>query len=426
MKHPSPLRTSRLAAGIALALGAGHASADTTLSLVEVITSPERTATLQAAVDEYEAANPDVTVEITSLPWNEAFEKFATMVASGETPDVVEMPDTWQALYTNGGLLEPLDPWMADWERTAELADKTLEFAKAGGESSTMIPYGFYLRALFYNTKLFEEAGVDGPPATLAEFRDAAEKVSALPGKYGYCLRGGPGGLNGWMMFGAINAGDNAFFDAEGNSTFTSEGWSGGFEFLTDLYQDKLAPPDSVNWGFNEIVTGFYSGTCAMLDQDPDALIAVAERMPAEDFAVAPMPKGPSGKTFPTIGYAGWSMFADSEHKDASWALIAHLLSPEPNLAWSQRVGTLPIYKGAEDNEFYSGPQYAGWFETLNDPDALPTVMPTYLEEFAFFKDQIAIGTSQEALLGQRDAADLAAEWGEYLTEAQQKYLADR
>jgi multiple sugar transport system substrate-binding protein len=37
-----------------------------------------------------------------------------------------------------------------------------------------------------------------------------------------------------------------------------------------------LAPKDSVNWGFNEVVAGFYSGVCAMLDKDPDALIAIA------------------------------------------------------------------------------------------------------------------------------------------------------
>ena len=43
-----------------------------------------------------------------------------------------------------------------------------------------MLPYGFYLRAMFYNKKLFEEAGVAGPPKTLDEFRAAAEKVSAL------------------------------------------------------------------------------------------------------------------------------------------------------------------------------------------------------------------------------------------------------
>ena len=47
-----------------------------------------------------------------------------------------------------------------------------------------------------------------------------------------------------------------------------------GIQFLLDIYQKGYAPKDSVNWGFNEIVAGFYSGTCAMLDQDPDALIA--------------------------------------------------------------------------------------------------------------------------------------------------------
>ena len=428
MGKPTTPRTAAAAAlatatAVAVALGTTPAAAETALQLVEVITSPERTKTLQGLVDQFEEANPDTTVEITSLPWNEAFEKFATMVSAGETPDVVEMPDTWQALYAGNGLLENLDPWLSEWENTADLTDKALEFASASRNAPYMIPYGFYLRALFYNTKLFEEAGVDGPPTTLDEFRTAAEKVSALDGKYGYCLRGGPGGLNGWVMFGAIANGDNAFFDDAGKSTFDSEGWVSGLTYLTDLYEDGLAPPDSVNWGFNEIVTGFYSGTCAMLDQDPDALIGIAERMSADDFAVAPMPAGENGKSFPTIGYAGWAMFADSEHKEESWALLSHLASPEPNLEWSKRVGTLPIYKGAENDEFYRGPQFAGWFEALNDPDTVPTVMPTHLEEFAFFKDSIVPRTSQEALLGQRTPEDLAAEWAGYLTEAQQKFL---
>ena len=50
--------------------------------------------------------------------------------------------------------------------------------------------------------------------------------------------------------------------------------------------------------------------------------------------------------------------------------------------------------------------------------------MPTYLEEFAFFADSLAIPTSQEALLGQRTAEDLADEWADYLTAAQKKWLA--
>jgi multiple sugar transport system substrate-binding protein len=52
--------------------------------------------------------------------------------------------------------------------------------------------------------------------------------------------------------------------------------------------------------------------------------------------------------------------------------------------------------------------------------------MPTYLEEFGYFADVIAVQTGQEALLGQRSAEDVANEWAEYMTAAQQKWLASR
>ena len=77
-----------IAATAMSALLSGAAFADTTLKLVEVITSPERTETLKGIVADFESANPGAKVEIISLPWGEAFEKFATMVSAGETPDV--------------------------------------------------------------------------------------------------------------------------------------------------------------------------------------------------------------------------------------------------------------------------------------------------------------------------------------------------
>ncbi|MGO7428751.1 ABC transporter substrate-binding protein, partial [Rhizobium ruizarguesonis] len=87
-----------------------------------------------------------------------------------------------------------------------------------------MLPYGFYLRAMFYNKKLLSEAGVAAPPKTLEEFTAASEKVSKLSGKYGYCMRGGPGGLNGWMIFAASMAGSNKYFNDDGTSTMNSPG----------------------------------------------------------------------------------------------------------------------------------------------------------------------------------------------------------
>ena len=62
----------------------------------------------------------------------------------------------------------------------------------------------------------------------------------------------------------------------------------------------------------------------------------------------------------------------------------------------------------------------------MADKDTVPTVMPTYLEEFAFFKDSLAIKTSQQALLGDISAEELANQWADYMTKAQQKFLAKK
>lgn len=412
-------------ASLAALLMTPQAWAETTLKFVEVITSPERTKVLQSLVDQYEAENSGVKVEIISLPWGQAYEKLATMVAGGDIPDVVEMPDTWLALYAGAGKLASLEERIANWEHGKTLTDKTLAVARQAGDAY-MIPYGFYLRAMFYNKKLLAEAGVDGPPATMQDFMDASQKVSKLPGKSGYCLRGGPGGTNGWIMMAAAMNGSNEFFTKDGKSRINEPGSVEGIQFLLDLYQKNYASKDSVNWGFNEIVAGFYSGTCAFLDQDPDALIAIAERMPAEDFAVVPMPTGPSGQAFPTIGFSGWSVFKTTKHPDEAWGLVAKLSSPDANATWTKRVGVIPIHKGADQDPHFKTEQFKGWFDTLNGKQYVPTIMPSYLEGWGYFASTIVTESAQEALLGQKTAQELADDWAKFLNDEHAKWKAQK
>ncbi|EAR50926.1 putative sugar-binding periplasmic abc transporter protein [Oceanicola granulosus HTCC2516] len=419
------MKLHRLIAGTSLlALGAGMAGAEE-LTLVEVITSPERTEVLESLVGAWEEESGH-SVEIVSLPWGQAFETLATMVAGGDIPDVVEMPERWMALYTGADQLVDLGPMVAAWEDGETLTDQTVNMGSmtASGELN-MIPYGFYLRAMFYNKDLLAEAGVESPPETMEEFVAAAEAVSALDGKSGYCLRGGPGGTNGWLMFAATMNDSDRFFTDAGQSTITEPGSVEGLQMMIDLYQSGGAPRDSVNWGFNEIVAGFYSGTCAFLDQDPDALIGIADRMDPESFAVMPMPTGPGGHAFPTIGYAGWSIFKATEHPDAAFDLVAHLSSPESNSTWAQRVGVIPIHEGADQDPYFQTEQFAGWFDTLNDPDTYrPLIVPSYLEGYGYFADSLSIETAQQALLGEITAEQLANIWGDFLTEEYAKYQA--
>jgi multiple sugar transport system substrate-binding protein len=278
---------------------------------------------------------------------------------------------------------------------------------------------------MFWNKELFRQAGLAEAPKTVDEFMAANEKISALPGKHGYCLRGAAGSFNGPQMFMNAMNGKGGYFNPDGTATFNEPGSVKGLELLQQVYQKGHAPKDSVNWGFNEIVAGFYSGTCAMLDQDPDALIGIAEKMKPEDFAVAPMPVGPSGKAYPTLGYAGWAMFADSEEKDAAWKLVAHLLSPAANLEWAKVVGVLPIHDGADQDPFFASESYKGWFEQLKRPEVYEFVtIPSHLENMGSFYDNLAVKGFQQVLLGQRTAKDVADEWSKFLTEQQQAWLA--
>jgi multiple sugar transport system substrate-binding protein len=131
----------------------------------------------------------------------------------------------------------------------------------------------------------------------------------------------------------------------------------------------------------------------------------------------------PAGKGFPTVGYAGWSIFSSSVHKDLDWKLIKALDGPDANLVWNQRVGALPVYKAAEKAPLYSSDQLKGWFQELADPDEVPTVMPTHLPGFAYFADSLAVKTSQQALLGQISPEDMNKQWAAYLTNAKRKEL---
>src|SRR5471032_1817885 len=118
MRHPKRHVLSLLALSVSLFSCASFAA--TKLTLVEVITSPARTEMLQKMLTAYKTLDPDIEIEVVSLPWGQAFEKLGTMIQSGQYPDVVEMPDTWQGLYASNGMLVDLEPQLKQWRNTAD------------------------------------------------------------------------------------------------------------------------------------------------------------------------------------------------------------------------------------------------------------------------------------------------------------------
>jgi raffinose/stachyose/melibiose transport system substrate-binding protein len=134
----------------------------------------------QKMADDYMAAHPNVTIEITVLE-NEAFKtKLTTVMQSGDPPDIFQ---SWGGGTFNqqvqAGLLKDI---------TADLnADTAWRDSFAPGalgvysyqSTNYGVPWDMGMVGFWYNKDLFQQAGIDATPTTWTEFLDAVQKLKA-------------------------------------------------------------------------------------------------------------------------------------------------------------------------------------------------------------------------------------------------------
>ena len=143
---------------------------------------------------------------------------------------------------------------------------------------------------------------------------------------------------------------------------------------------------------------------------------------------MAPMPMGPHGKAFPTIGYAGWAMFAGQPAQGRRLEADRDaVVGPRAISTGRSSSASIPIHKGAEKDPFFATEQFKGWFTELNDPRWVLTAMPTYLEEFGYFAD-VGLDPGRPAGAARRAhrRRTSPSEWADYLTGDAAEEVAGR
>ena len=136
---------------------------------------------MEQLIENFEAANPDITVTMTHFPYADYRTKVAAAIPAGEGPDVVQLFYGWLNDYKEAELIQPLptDRFPAD-QIDADFFPMVQ--AMRDGDSYWALPTAVRSLALFYNTRLFEEAGIDGPPATLDELMETAAALTQRDG----------------------------------------------------------------------------------------------------------------------------------------------------------------------------------------------------------------------------------------------------
>jgi len=166
-------------ASLAVALGAGVASADTTVTVLHVSENPAQKAVWEKIAKDYNAEHKGVKVEFKYLE-NEAFKaKLPTMLQSNDSrPDLFY---SWSGgvmqAQDKAGFLKDITADVGPVEAT--MAPTAVDAFKVDGKV-VGVPFEVGEVAFYYNKKLFEKAGVKAEDIkTWDDFLAAVKKLKA-------------------------------------------------------------------------------------------------------------------------------------------------------------------------------------------------------------------------------------------------------
>jgi len=344
---------------------------------------------LQAAVDAFNAANPDVCVSMTIVPGSETdIAKLLTSIRGGVGPDVYLVDRFTIAQRANEGVVEQL-PAEAD-----AMADQYLDFAWAETQfqgGTYALPLDTDARALFYNIDMIEAAGQDpsvldianGPP-TIDEVNaigDAITQTDAdgnytqmgwIPGGPGPA--GNPGALDqGWHYTWGFTFGGN-FADLEAcQVTPTDPGVVAGYQFLYDWAAER--DPAKISRFVATVMpdpsgpaqeNAFNTGKVAMVISGPWKFKHMASLAPDTNYGFTYIPVPKEGDESATWA-GGWSaaLIPGSDVPDEAWRFIQYLTGPEGQTIFSDVTKNLPTLKSLLADESLFDEQHAQFLPLL-------------------------------------------------------------
>jgi multiple sugar transport system substrate-binding protein len=397
------LRPAACAAVAALGVSLGHgAFAQETVTFWQFSTRDADIAAWNEAIATFEAANPDVDVEMEIVPWAEQQQRLVTALTTGGLPDVSMLGNNVVAQFQAIGALAPLDEYFAaygeehgyDVAADAWPGDKGYYNLDGQWWASPVI---VETRALYYRTDLMEQAGLDpdSPPQTWDELIDAAAKITEATGTYGWAA---PMSLDYFtihnFMSTYLSHGARMLND-EGQCGFDTPEFRQALETFTGAYARGVTHPDAPSMPGNTFRRSFLDGNFAMIIDSPNIWKDIQNEQPewADKVRIAMVPEGPEGRA----GFlGGWPLILwdQSDVKDAAAKWIMFATRPEGALRQITEVsGAIPgSIKLAAEAPWNEEP-YALFVEQLQD--ARPYQYP---DEAIAQMGQLEVDTIQKAI----------------------------
>jgi len=283
-------------------------------------------------LEKFEAANPDIDVEIQLTPWSQYWIKLDAAMGADTAADVFWM-NTFLPKYVTAGVLEPLDAYIAqDKIDMTGYVSVVSNAYNVGGQQFAM-PKGMDTVQVFFNEAIFEQHGVALPKEgwTWNDMVDLAtqlkDKIAAAgTGEYPIVME-----LDPQPSYFNFIAQDGGFIISEDGTKagFDQPGTIASYQKVLKLMADGVMPDYKV-LSDTKGTDLFISQKAAILFMGSWKALLLDELSFADKIGVVPMPSMDKSN-ISVIGGLGYAMNARAKDKAAAWKLISYLAGEESN-----------------------------------------------------------------------------------------------
>ena len=361
------------AAFLALALTFQGASAQTIRfwTFLDPAGQTGREMVLRKLIENFEAANPGVTVEVEPQVWQQLTDKFLAAHQTGTAPDVVWIHHSRIIEAINLGALANLDElFMKDWSREefADLDDALFRFG-ATENAHYHILHSRSTRGQFYRVDLFDEAGIDpGSLTTWDKFIEAAKKLTERDAdgnvvRWGYGQSFPTEGANAPVIVNVMLDEQGFLFHEEGRPAWSTEAGIKGMNLQLDMIRKhEVTPETAISMKDDDIYDQFNAGRMAMIRGGVTRLPRAVAALGPDKVGYLRTPSFSEGDYSPTevVGWAA-AVWTDSPNRELAGKFVEYISSPEADFMWVTEAGTVPIRKStiSENSEFFERPENA-------------------------------------------------------------------
>ncbi|MWB97092.1 ABC transporter substrate-binding protein [Agromyces seonyuensis] len=342
-------------AGCSGASEGGDAGGDVTLTWWHNATSGPLPAVWEEVAAEFEADHPGVTVEQTGYQ-NEDLQRtlIPNALAAGDPPDLFQVwPGGELRDQVANDYLMPLDDAIPD---TVTAVGSTVGPWQVDG-ATYGIPFTFGIEGFWYNTDLFEQAGIDAPPTTLDELVDDVAKLRDA-GITPIAVGAGDKwpAAHWWYQFALHSCSADALQAAETDNDFDDPCWVEAGEQLEEFigvepFQDGfLGTPAQTGAGSSAGLIANGQAAMELMGHWNAGVIGglTADQQVPEFLGWFPFPGIPGSSGDPTAALGGGDGFACSADAPPECAeLLAYIMSDDVQARFAASGAGIPTVASA-------------------------------------------------------------------------------